>query len=228
MPKIKSVGRIKLNEKIPVYDLQIENTQNFVIDPGVCVHNTFVDCRNPDKHAIFPLKGKIPSIVNKKDILDHKEVKELIQAIGTGIEKNFDITKLRYNKIICATDADSDGYHIFCLLTMAIATLLPDIIKLGHYYLVITPLYAINESNVKNKTFIPIWTDEELNKAKSDKRHITRYKGLGELTPDQLEIVAINEQTRKLIPVKYTENYDELYNLFKNVDEKRKLLEEYE
>jgi len=189
---------------------------------GDSAEGSLLQCRDPRIHAIFPLRGKIPSVANAKDILKNKEIGELIQSLGTGVGPHFNIENLKYNKIVCATDADPDGEHIFCLLTIALANLVPEIIKNGHYYLAQTPLYAINEG----KTFIPLWTKEELEEARSNKRKITRFKGLGELSPWQLKICAIDEQTRKWFPVSFATDIDKIMKLFSDVNEKRKLLNE--
>ncbi len=194
----------------------------FVVE-GDSAAGGFVTARDPRKHAILPLKGKIPSAVTTaKDILDNKEMNELIQSFGTGVGSNFDIANLKYEKIICATDADDDGAHIATLLTMNIALLTPEIIKQGKYFIALTPLYAINEK----KTFIPLWSKEDLDKAVKDGRSITRYKGLGELSPSQLKISCIDEKTRRLIPVVYSENMEYLVKLLSDAIEKRKLVEE--
>jgi len=180
-----------------------------------------VECRDVRRHAILPLKGKIPSAASAKDILNNKEIGELIGSFGTGVGPQFNIEGLKYSKIICATDADDDGHHIFALLTLALAILTPEIIKKGFYYYAETPLYAINEKNI----FIPLWTDEELNKAKEEKRSIMRIKGLGEMNPNQLKKVLIDEDTRRLIKLEYTSNIDRIIELFSDSGEKRKLLE---
>jgi len=195
----------------------------FIVE-GDSAGGSFISCRDPRRHAIFPLRGKIPSIVNAKEILKNKEVGELIQALGTGVGPHFDISGLKYEKIICATDADEDGGHIFCLLTIILANLVPEIIKKGHYYLVQTPLYAINEGN----SFIPLWTEKDLRIAREQKRKISRFKGLGELNPNQLKACAIDEKTRRLIPIEFSKNLDEVMKLFNDVNEKRKLLNQVE
>jgi len=115
----------------------------------------------------------------------------------------------------------SDGKHIFCLLTIILAALVPDIIKNGHYYLAQTPLYAIN----KGKTFIPIWDDETLKKAKEKGESITRFKGLGELSPWQLKIALLDEKTRHLTKVHFSLDLPRLMKLFSDVNQKRILLE---
>ena len=189
---------------------------------GESAGGSIIQSRNPKIHAILPLKGKsIPNITTKKDILKNKEVGELIKAMGTSVGPEFDITNIRYDKIICATDADHDGNHIACLVTMVMAILMPEIIKAGKYYIAQTPLFAINEG----KTFIPLWNEKDLEKAKSNNRKITRFKGLGELSPFQLKICLLDEKTRNLMPVSYTENIDDLIKLFSSAEEKRKLLD---
>jgi DNA gyrase subunit B len=180
----------------------------------------FIECRSSKIHAILPLKGKIPSIVNKDDILSNKEINELIGSLGTGIGPNFDITKLKYSKIICATDPDADGGHIFSLMTIALANLVPEVIKQGHFYLSIVPLYAIN----KGKTFVPLWTNEELTKARKNNEPIIRIKGLGELNPWQLKICCLDEKTRRLAKVKFSKDLSKIMELFTDVNKKRELL----
>lgn len=181
----------------------------------------FIECRSSKTHAILPLKGKIPSIINNPDeILQNKEIAELIGALGTGVGPNFDLTKLKYNKVICTTDPDADGGHIFCLMTIALAMLVPEIIKKGHFYLAKVPLYAIN----KGKTFIPLWTPDELSKAREKNEPITRMKGLGELNPWQLKICCLDEKTRKLEKVHWSTDIQKIVNLFSDPNQKRTLL----
>jgi DNA gyrase subunit B len=189
------------------------------IAEGESASGGLVDCRDPRKHAILPLRGKIPSAATKKEILKNKEILELIMSLGTGYGPNFDLRRLKYSKIICATDADEDGLHIFCLLTLALAVLVPEVIKSGHYFYAQTPLYAINEKN----NFIPLWTEEEVSKAKSENRKLIRAKGLGELNPNQLKKVLI-DNTRRLIPVTFTKDLNKIIKLFTDSNEKRKLL----
>jgi len=167
------------------------------------------------------LKGKsIPNVTTKKNILQNIEVQELIKSLGTGLGPEFDISKLRYSKIICASDSDFDGAHIACLVTMVIAVLVPEVIKQGKYFIAQTPLFAISEG----KTFLPLWTEAELEKARLDKRKIQRYKGLGEMNPQQLKVCLLDETTRRLTPVTFTNNLEELMLLFSSADKKRELV----
>jgi DNA gyrase subunit B len=215
-----SGGRRASTKFTKLRDCTSRDGELFVVE-GESAGGSIIQSRTPSMHAVLPLKGKsIPNVTMKKDILKNKEVGELIMAIGTGIGPHFDISKMRYSKIICATDADHDGAHIACLLTMVIAILLPDVIKEGRYFIAQTPLFAINEK----KTFIPIWTEKELEKARKQGRTIQRYKGLGEMNPSQLKISLLDEATRNLTPVQYSENIDDLIKLFSSPDEKRKLV----
>jgi DNA gyrase subunit B len=201
-------------------DCTSPNGELFIVE-GVSASGGLIQCRDPRQHAILPLKGKIPNIINTKDILRNKEIEELIRSVGTGIGSDFDMTRFRYGKVIAASDADPDGAHITSLLSMIFAVLLPQIIKDGKFFIAQTPLFAINEKNV----FIPLWDEKDLKKAIEEKRHISRFKGLGELSPHQLKFCLIKEDTRKLIPVEYTKNLAKLTRLFSSVEEKKKLLE---
>ncbi len=190
---------------------------------GDSAGGSIIQSRDPRQHAILPLKGKsIPNVTMKKDIIQNKEVGELIKAIGTGVGPHFNLRKLRYSKIICATDADPDGAHIACLLTMVMAILLPDIVKAGKYFIAQTPLFAINEKRL----FKPLWDEKQLEKARKDNRTIQRYKGLGEMNPKQLKVCLLDEPTRNLMQVDYSNDIDKLIKLFSSADEKRKLVTE--
>jgi len=194
----------------------------FIVE-GDSAGGSIIQSRDPKIHAILPLKGKsIPNVTVKKNILENIQVGELIRAIGVGIGSECDITKIRYDKIICATDADADGSHIACLLSMVMAMLQPEVVKAGKYYIARTPLFAINEK----KKFVPLWTDAELEKARKENRTIQRYKGLGEMNPWQLKISLLDVPTRNLVPVTYPENIESLIKLFSSADEKRKLVNE--
>ena len=201
-------------------DCTSRNGELFIVE-GDSAAGGLIQCRDPRTVAILPLKGKIPNISGAKDILKNKEIGELIQAIGTGVVPHFDMSKIRYDKIICATDADPDGAHIASLLTMVIAILVPDIIKQGNYFIAQTPLFAINEP----KVFIPLWEQKEIEKAIEKNRTVSRFKGLGELSPNQLKTCLIDHQTRKLIPITFSKKLNKIVHLFSNSDAKRKLLE---
>ena len=192
----------------------------FVVE-GDSAGGSIIQSRDPRIHAVLPLRGKsIPNVTIRKNILENKEVGELIKAVGTGVGPDFDLSKMRYDKIVCATDADHDGNHIACLLTMVMAIMLPEIMKAGRYYIAQTPLFAIKEK----RTFRPLWTEKELEKARSDGKTIQRYKGLGEMNPRELKISLLDEPTRHLIPITYSDNMDDLIKLFSSSEHKRKLV----
>lgn len=197
------------------------NGELFIVE-GDSAAGTLIQCRDPRIHAIFPLRGKIPNVLNTKDILKNKEIAELIQAMGCGVGPNFDLSKLKYSKIIASSDNDYDGYHISSLISMVYLILFPEIIKSGKFYLANGPLYAINEG----KIFIPIWTESELKEARDKNKHITYFKGLGEMSPHQLKICLMDEKTRKLTKLKNTNNETELIKIFTDVEAKRNLLKE--
>jgi len=215
-------GRRASTKFTKLRDCSQPNGELYIVE-GESAGGSIIQSRNPRKHAILPLRGKsIPNITSSKDILKNKEVAELIMALGTGVEPHFNINNLRYDKIICATDADPDGAHIACLLTMVIAILTPDLIRQGKYFIARTPLFAINEK----KTFKPLWTDKQLDKARKEGRTISRFKGLGELNPKQLRVCLLQESTRHFQKIKYSDNIEDLLKLFSNVDSKRKLVSE--
>jgi len=194
----------------------------FIVE-GESAGGSIIQSRDRNNHAVLPLKGKsIPNVTTRKDILKNKEVGELVKAIGAGVGPHFDISKMRYSKIICATDADHDGNHIACLVSILVAILLPDIVKAGRYYIAQTPLFAINDG----KLFKPLWTEKELEKARKRGKKIQRYKGLGEMNPEQLKVCLLDEETRNLVPLQYSSNIDDLVKLFASAEEKRKLVGE--
>lgn len=220
LQKTDTGGRRASTKFTKLRDCGQRNGELFIVE-GDSAGGSITQSRDPERHAILPLRGKsIPNITSAREILKNQEVGELVMALGTGVEPHCDIDSLRYDKIICATDADPDGAHIACLLTMVIATLMPDVIRNGKYYIATTPLFAINEK----KTFKPLWTEKQLLKARAENRTISRFKGLGELNPDQLKICLLQESTRNIKRVKYSDNMEELLKLFSDVGEKRKLV----
>jgi len=198
------------------------DSELFIVE-GDSAAGSFIQCRNSKIHGILPIKGKIPNIaVKKMDIIKNQEIKEIISAIGTGIEYDFDISKLRYDKIILAADADPDGAHINCLLIALFGYLMPEIVKQGKLFICQTPLFAVK----KGKMFQPIWTKRELEKIREGKyyNYIIRYKGLGEFNFWELKICTLDEKTRKLIKIEYSKDIDLIMKLLLEPAKKRKLL----
>ena len=157
------------------------------------------DARNKSTQAILPLRGKILNVEKARldRIYGNAEIKSMITAFGTGIHEDFDISKLRYHKIIIMTDADVDGAHISTLLLTFIYRFMPELIKQGYVYLAQPPLYKIE----KNKRVWYAYSDEELNNilkeiGRDQNNKIQRYKGLGEMDAEQLWETTLNPQTR--------------------------------
>ncbi len=164
--------------------------------------------RNRATQAILPLRGKILNVEKARldKIYANAEIKAMITAFGTGIHEDFDISKLRYNKIILMTDADVDGAHISTLLLTFLYRFMPDLIKEGHVYLAKPPLYKLE----KNKKVWYAYSDEELDKILSEvgrdqNNKIQRYKGLGEMDADQLWETTMDPEKRILMRVNYDE-----------------------
>ena len=157
--------------------------------------------RDRATQAILPLRGKILNVEKARldRVLGNEEIKAMITAFGTGIYDDFDITKLRYHKIIIMTDADVDGAHIATLLLTFIYRFMPELIKQGYVYLATPPLYQI----VKNKKVWYAYSDDELNEilteiGRDGNNKIQRYKGLGEMDADQLWETTMDPKTRIL------------------------------
>ncbi|HIZ79987.1 MAG TPA: DNA topoisomerase (ATP-hydrolyzing) subunit B [Candidatus Lachnoclostridium stercorigallinarum] len=184
-------------------DKNPENCEIFLVE-GDSAGGSAKDARNKSTQAILPLRGKILNVEKARldRIYGNAEIKSMITAFGTGIHDDFDISKLRYHKIIIMTDADVDGAHISTLLLTFIYRFMPELIKQGYVYLAQPPLYKVE----KNKRIWYAYSDAELNSILKDigrdsSNKIQRYKGLGEMDAEQLWETTMDPERRILLRV---------------------------
>ncbi|HHZ02406.1 MAG TPA: DNA topoisomerase (ATP-hydrolyzing) subunit B [Tissierellia bacterium] len=188
--------------------------------------------RDRRTQAILPLRGKILNVEKSRidRILNSEEIKNMITAFGCGIGEDFDISKLRYHKIIIMTDADVDGAHIRTLLLTFFYRYMKDLIINGHVYAAQPPLYRVKKGKFEQY----VYSDAELNKILDeigrDKIEIQRYKGLGEMNPEQLWETTMNPKTRILLRITEDDaiEADEMFNILMGdkVAPRREFIEE--
>ena len=196
--KIKRI--IRLNKKIDVYDIEIHDTHNFALASGIFVHNSAKQARDRKFQAILPLRGKVLNVEKARidKVFSNEAIGTLIQAIGTGIGEEFDINKLRYHKIILLNDADVDGSHISTLMLTFLYRHMKPLIEQGYVYIGMPPLYKITKGTKQLYVGGEKELEETLEKVGRDGAVISRFKGLGEMSPEQLEETTINKENRNL------------------------------
>ena len=215
-------------------DKDPKNCEIFLVE-GDSAGGSAKSARSRATQAILPLRGKILNVEKARldKIYANAEIKAMITAFGTGIHDDFDITKLRYDKIIIMTDADVDGAHIDTLMLTFLYRFMPELIKQGHVYLAQPPLFKIE----KNKKVWYAYSDEQLNAilaevGRDSSNKIQRYKGLGEMDAEQLWETTMDPERRVLRRVVFDEEYSSEIDLTFNtlmgdkVEPRRDFIEE--
>ena len=184
-------------------DKDPKNCEIYIVE-GDSAGGSAKSARSRATQAILPLRGKILNVEKARldKIYGNAEIKAMITAFGTGIHEDFDITKLRYDKIIIMTDADVDGAHIATLMLTFLYRFMPELIRQGHVYLAKPPLFKIE----RNKKVWYAYNDDELDKilaeiGRDGNNKIQRYKGLGEMDADQLWETTMDPARRILLRV---------------------------
>mgnify|MGYP001150656322 CR=1 FL=1 len=215
-------------------DKDPKNCEIYIVE-GDSAGGSAKKARSRATQAILPLRGKILNVEKARldKIFSNAEIKAMITAFGTGIHEDFDISKLRYHKIVIMTDADVDGAHIATLMLTFIYRFMPELIKQGHVYLAKPPLYKLE----KNKKVWYAYSDEELaaiiNEVGRDQNNkIQRYKGLGEMDAEQLWETTMDPEHRILLKVCMDEETESEVDLTfttlmgDQVEPRRKFIEE--
>ena len=194
---------------------KVEKTELYIVE-GDSAGGSAKDARDKEYQAILPLRGKILNVEKASPVraLSSEQVINLITAMGTGIKENFDITKLRYSKIIIMTDADVDGQHIATLLLTFFFRYVPELIENGNVFIAVSPLFRIR----KGQKMKYVYSEEELNKSKKEfgeNAEVLRFKGLGEMDSEQLWSTTMDPKNRilKKVTIDDSVKADEIFTM---------------
>ncbi|UKS54101.1 DNA gyrase/topoisomerase IV subunit B [Mycoplasma feriruminatoris] len=223
----KNVNKMMLGKLTPAQGKKRELNELYLVE-GDSAGGSAKSGRDRNFQAILPLRGKVINSEKAKliDLLKNEEIQSIINAIGAGVGKDFDISDINYGKIIIMTDADTDGAHIQTLLLTFFYRHMKDLIVHKKVYIALPPLYKIT---FNDKSFIYLWDEEELlefNKTNNKKYEIQRYKGLGEMNADQLWQTTMDPKNRKIIQVTISDGLlaEKMFKTLMGDDvEKRKL-----
>ncbi|MFH1347672.1 MAG: DNA topoisomerase (ATP-hydrolyzing) subunit B [Candidatus Margulisiibacteriota bacterium] len=233
-----------LKERIDVYDIEVPNTHNFALASGVFVHNSAKQGRDRRFQAILPLRGKILNVEKARidKILTSNEIRTMITAIGPGVisglsgdgkeeisDEEF-LKNLNYHKVVIMTDADVDGAHIRTLLLTFFFRYARRLIDGGHLYIAQPPLYLIKKGKTQEYAYNDKEQEKVLKKVGREGAHIQRYKGLGEMNPEQLWETTMNPESRTLLQVELddAEEADEIFKILmgSEVEPRRQFIQE--
>jgi topoisomerase-4 subunit B len=203
LKNINKPGAIKSSKLTPAQSRDYANNELFLVE-GDSAGGTAKLARDKISQAIFPLRGKVINVekAKLKDLLANEEISTLIAVCGTGIGSEFKYENLKYNKIIIMTDADVDGSHIQILLVTFFYRFMKPLIEKGHIYIAKPPLYKY--TNLSNKTSKYVWDESEITALKNQngRYEIQRYKGLGEMSAEQLRETTMDKKKREVIQVR--------------------------